>query len=140
MNTRLIIAILIGSIVSFLLGWVVFGMLMEPYYDTNMIKYKGLYRDEATMRLWGIYLAQLAWCTLLGFVLNMRPTKLNIGSAFVTGTLVMGLAMLGINLMMWSSMNLATYQVYIVDTLTNAVYGGIVAVVIALILRPKATA
>ena len=35
MNTRLIVAALLGSVVAFFLGWLVYGILLAPYYEVN---------------------------------------------------------------------------------------------------------
>jgi hypothetical protein len=137
MNMRLIIAVLIGSVVSFLLGWLIFDILLGAYYESTMNVFKGLQRDEATVRLWAIYLAQLAWCALLGYVLSRQSGNYSIGSSFVTGAVVMGLAGGAFNLMMWATMNLAPYKLYVVDTAVNAVFGGVIAVIIGMILKPK---
>jgi hypothetical protein len=39
--------------------------------------------------------------------------------------------------MMWATMNLAPYKLYVVDTAVNAVFGGVIAVIIGMILKPK---
>jgi hypothetical protein len=137
MNMRLILAILVTSVFSFLLGWLIFDILLGTFYESNMNVFKGLQRDEATVRLWAIYLSQVAWCALIGFVLSRQAAKITIASSFVTGALVIGLAGAAFNLMMWATMNLAPYKLYVVDTAVNAVFGGIIAVVIGVILRPK---
>jgi hypothetical protein len=137
MNMRLIIAVLIGSVVSFLLGWLIFDILLGTYYEANMNSFKGLMRDDATVRLWAIYLSQLVWCSLLGYVLTRQSEYHSVSSSFITGALVMGLAGGAYNLMMWATMNLAPYKLYVADTALNAVFGGVIAVVIGRILKPK---
>ena len=137
MNMRLIIAVLVGSVVSFLLGWLIFDILLGTFYEGTMNSFKGLMRDDATIRLWAIYLSQLGWASLLGYVLSLRSGTYSIMTSFLTGFVVIGLAGLSFNMMMWATMNLAPYKLYVIDTLLNAVLGGITAIVIVLILKPK---
>lgn len=134
MNTKMIVAALVGSVASFLLGWVVWGMLMMPYYEANTVNYPGLFRDEATMRLWAIYVGQLAWSGLLAYIFSAWANISTFGKGFMGGAIVFGLVSLGINFMMFAQFNLHTYQVYIIDTLINVAFGGIVGGIIAFVL------
>ena len=36
MNTKVILASLAAFVVSFLMGWLVYGMLLKGYFDANM--------------------------------------------------------------------------------------------------------
>ncbi|MFN0033134.1 MAG: hypothetical protein ACKVOR_13320 [Flavobacteriales bacterium] len=134
MNMRIIVAALIGSVVSFFLGWVVFGMLLDPYYQSNMVKYNGLVRGMDDMRLHGIYLAQLCWCGLIAYVFGVLGNVKSFMKGAIAGGIIFGLAFAGVDLMMWSGMNLFGFKMVVIDALANGIFGGLISGVIALIL------
>ena len=133
MTTKTILAALIGAVVSFLLGWVVFGILMHDFYADNAVSYTGLMRGPDT-RLWGIFLAQLAWSALLAYVFDRWANYRTFGSGFKGGFIIFFLAVAGFDIMSWSQMNIYPYHVILVDILANAVFGGIVGGVVAMVL------
>jgi hypothetical protein len=137
MNTRLIVAALLGSVVSFFLGWLVYGILLAPYYEANEVHYHGLQRLHGDMRLYGIYLSQLSTSFLLAFIFQQWARIHTFGKGFVGGMIFGFFTAVSINLYMWSSMNLFQWEVYAVDAVVNALFLGIVGGVIATILGWK---
>lgn len=140
MSTKMIIATLVGFVFSFLLGWVVFGMLLDPYYQSQMIDYPGLMRGHEDMRLYGIALAQLSWSFLFAFIFDRWANIRTFGAGLTGGFIIFLFAYGGYDLMMWSSMNIAKWQFYAVDILVNSAFAGLVGGVIAFMLgRGKTT-
>ena len=41
MNTKVLLAAIVGGVVAFLLGWLLFGILLADFMDKNMIHYEG---------------------------------------------------------------------------------------------------
>jgi len=140
MNTRMLIAALIGAIASFLLGWVVFGMLLNPYYEANAVNYVGLYRSGSDMRLYGIFLSQLAMSGLLAFVFSRWSSVRTFGTGLAGGIIIGGLIALYIDLNMWSSMNLYPAKVFAVDVIVSTAFTGLIGGVVAVVLGWKKSA
>lgn len=131
---KMILATLAGTVVSFLLGWLVFGMLMMDYYKNSAVNYPGLMKDEATFRIEGIFLANLVLAFFTAYVFD-RWANIRTIPKGLFGGLFIGLCFsLTFDLFLWSQMNLYPYTVYIVDVLLNGAMGAVVGAVIAGVL------
>lgn len=132
MNTKTLIAAVAGAIVSFLMGWVVWGMLLMKYYESNYIHYDGLMLEMP--KLWAIFAAQLANGILFAWLFS-KMNITNFGAGFINGMIITFLVVLGFDLYMYSNMNLfANNTIIIVDVVVNTLFGGVVGGIIALIL------
>ena len=128
MNKQFYFAAIGGAIASFLLGWVVYGILLMDFYKTNTTVYEGLMKDPPV--LWAIFLAGLCSTTLLAWIFS----KMGITSFMkgVTTALWIGFLLTAwYNLSSHAFMNLYTTKLMIGDlvisSLFTAVIGGIVA-------------
>src|SRR3712207_8732781 len=45
MNIRILVATLAGGLTMFLLGWLIFGILLMDYFKANTIQYPGLMKE-----------------------------------------------------------------------------------------------
>lgn len=140
MSTKMLLAALVGGVVAFFLGWLVFGMLLQSYYEANSVHYEGLYRGEDEMRLYGIFLSNLCWAGLLAYIFDKWANIRSFGPGFMGGAIVFALTTAGFDLMMWSTMNMGPYKMYIVDVLVQAVFGGIIGGVVGFVLGRGKTA
>ena len=136
MSTKMLLATLVGGVVSFFLGWLVFGILLDPYYKSHMVNYEGLMRNMETgeVRMVGIALAQFCFAGLLAYIFDRWANIRNFAQGFMGGFIVMGLAYAGFNIFMWSTMNLGPYIMYAVDIVANAIFGGVIGGVIGWML------
>lgn len=66
MNSRLFLACLAAGIVSFILGFIVFGIAMADYFDASMYQYEGLERAEPNMV--SLLIFNLAGGAMVGYV------------------------------------------------------------------------
>ena len=57
MNTKTIVAGVIGGIVYFLLGWLIYGMLMSDFFEANSGSATGVMRADDEMIMWALALA-----------------------------------------------------------------------------------
>lgn len=134
MNTKIIIAAVVGSIAAFLLGWVIWGMLLMNYFEANTVQYEGLMLPESDMRLWAIYISNLANAFLFAWLFD----KMNINTlmgGLQTGAIINALFAVSIDMMFYSMMNwyIGT-TIIIVDVIVNAVFGAVIGAIIALML------
>jgi hypothetical protein len=132
MNTRTIIAAIAGAVTSFLLGWLVYGILLKDYYASAYVPYEGLMYEMPV--LWAIFLGGLAH----SFLMSWLFTRMNIMT--FTGGLQYGLIInfflfLSQNLYMYASMNIFSgVSIVAIDILISTVFAGIISGVIALTL------
>ena len=132
---KLILAAIAGSVIQFLLGWLIYGILLANFMDSQTTHYDGLIKDMNTgsfMIL--VYLAGLAMSFLLAFIFQ-RWAKFESILKGLTGGMILGFFIaLSYDLNSFSMMNLISVNAMIVDVIAYAVIIGIVGAIIAWIL------
>jgi len=131
MSTKSIIAAIVGAIVAFFAGWVIWGMLLMDFYEAHSTQYEGLYKEP--MIYAGIFVSQLAWGFLLAYLFEKMGVT-TFAAGFLQGVIIFFLISLAFDVFMYSSMNLMDTTVIAVDVIVNAIFGGIVGGVIAMML------
>ena len=81
MNTKLLLAALIGAIVAFFLGWLVWGILLMDYYNAYTTQYEGLMRNPPV--LWALFLSQLAWTFMFAYIFDKWANITTFKSGFM---------------------------------------------------------
>lgn len=138
MNAKTIIAAVVGAIAAFLLGWIIWGMLLMDYFIANMVNYEGLMINPPI--LWAIFLSGLATSFLLAYLFEKMNVH-TLADGFKNGLIIYFFIALSMALYFYASMNWYSGKVVmIVDVVVNSIYGGLIGMVIALMLgRGKAT-
>jgi hypothetical protein len=141
MNTKVLVAALVGAIVAFLLGWIIFGMLLMGFMETSVIAYDGLMKGEGEMNLGLLFTSNLVMSLLLAYVAH------GMGVADLKGGLVLGatlgfLFFLSVDLSFLAMMNFYASPVgAVVDVLANTVwFAGIGAAVGLMLGRGRSAA
>jgi hypothetical protein len=120
MNSKTLIAGLIGGVVAFLAGWVIFGVLLMDFFTNNMVPYTGLLKEP--VEIWAIALGSLIHGILLAYVFNLGGVhSVSIGA--VAGGVVFFLMALGVDLMIYAQFNLYTFSLIALDVLGTTVLG-----------------
>lgn len=133
MNTKTLLAALASGVAAFLLGWVIYGIMLKGYMDAHTSQAAlGLMKTEPGLGylLAGdlVYGLAIAWA--LG---RMGATSAMTG--FVAGLILMGLIGLGYDLMFFGLMNMYNgHMAMVVDVLASAVIGGIAGAVAGAVL------
>jgi len=130
MNMKIIRGTVFGGIAFFLLGWLVWGILlaetMKPMYDTT------LNRAENEMIWWAMILSNLVFALLVTLALNWSGAK-NLADGLKIGTLVGALYALSVDLGMFSMTTMINDMTgVVVDTLAYAVVTAVAGLVIVL--------
>lgn len=135
---KLIFAAIAGSVLQFLLGWLIYGILLANFMDSQTTHYDGLVKDMNTgsfMIL--VYLAGLSMSFLLAFIFQ-RWAKFESILKGLTGGMILGFFIaLSYDLNSFSMMNLISVNAMIVDVIAYTVIIGIVGAIIAWILGYK---
>ncbi len=127
MNVKTLIGGLIAGVTAFLLGWVIYGMLLMDYFTNNMVKYDGLTKDP--MEMWAMGVSNLALGLLLAYVFNGSGVK-TARNGIASGAIFFGLFSVGVNMMFYAQMNLFSLQLICVDVLASLVWGALVGAVL----------
>lgn len=141
MTTKVLLAALAGGIAAFLLGWLIFGMLLMGYSEANMVHYDGLMKGEGEMNLPLLFISNVLIALLLAYIGHRMGVSSLVGG-LVMGTIVGFLFYLSVDLSFLSMMNLfANRTMVLVDVLANTVWTAGVGAVVGLMLgRGKSTA
>jgi hypothetical protein len=137
MKIGTLVGALVGGVVMFLLGFLLFGLLLSEYFKGNTIEYAGLVKDPPV--IWAIFLFNLAWAYLIAFVLDYAGRS-GWGEGAKAGAIIMFILALGIDLEFHAFMNihkeLAPMIVHIlIVTLMGGVAGAVIGYVQAVFAR-----
>lgn len=122
MNTKTLLGGILTAVIAFLLGWVIFGILLMDYYSANMTTYSGLLKNPPEM--WAIAVANLTWGLLLAYIFNLSGIK-SVAKGFTAAFVINLLMILGFDLMMEAQFNLYSEKLLVIDVIVNALFGGI---------------
>jgi hypothetical protein len=123
MKTKFILAGLAGGVINFLLGWLVYGLLMMKFFESNTMHYEGL--AKAMPDLWLLILSCLAVGFFMVFVFS-RWANIATWKGGLIGGLIIGLFMsLIYDLSFLSMYNLYNATATIVDIILAGITYGI---------------
>jgi hypothetical protein len=135
MNSKTMVGGILAGIVSFLLGWLVFGILLMDYYTRNMKNYEGLMKSSP--EIWAIAVSNLCFGMLLAFVFQLAGIK-TASRGFITAMVISLLTSVSLNLYMYAQFDLYAGSMLVTDVLVNAIFGGIVGAFLGRWLGRKA--
>jgi uncharacterized membrane protein len=118
-----------GGVAYFLLGWLVWGMLLMNFMKEHTKDIPGVMRDEKDMIWWAMIVANLA----MGFLLSYILSKSNASSAGsgAAGGFVFGLLVsIAFDTMMYAQMDLWDTTAILVDVVAMTVVSTIVGAII----------
>jgi hypothetical protein len=116
---KTLLASLAGAFTGFIYGWVVYGMLLMGYMQSNMTEYPGLMKEESVAQILGYFVSNFASALLLSLVFS-RWANINTPLAGLkTGALFGILICFGIDIMFMTGMNLYTTSSLIVDIIAG---------------------
>ncbi|MEP7166065.1 MAG: hypothetical protein ABI741_15285 [Ferruginibacter sp.] len=127
MKSKTLIGGLIAGVISFLLGWLVFGMLLKGYYDANMMHYPGL--TKANPYIPALIIANLAWGMLLAYIMDISGAN-SMAKGFTCGLIIFFFVTLGADAFSIAFMRLIRIRLALVDIAVGAVFGGVVGSVV----------
>ena len=130
MNTnKFLIGGIIGGVTNFLLGWLIYGVMLMSFMQSHSNNSAGAFRTEENMVWWAMIAGNLAFGFLFSYILN----KSNVSSAaagIATGATVGLLMGVAIDLMMYAQLNLWDTTSMAVDIAASTVISAIVGAVI----------
>ena len=138
MNGKTLLAALAGGVASFLLGWLVFGILLKTTYDGMMTEAgAAIMRPEAEMMnyMWAMILSNLVYGLLLALIFSRWANISTFQSGAIAGGVIAFLVVLSFDLGMYSMMSAwKGGSGLIIDPLINGVVGAVVGGVVGWVL------
>jgi len=130
-SKRFVTGSIVGGIVLFLTGYVIFNIVLRSFFETNMGSATGLARDPPF--LWAIALGCLAYAVLICYAMGARGAT-GLGGGIRVGAIVGFLLWLTADLISYGSTNATTLTAVLVDAVAAAVHGGIGGAAIGLLV------
>ena len=132
-----LLATLVGFIVLFLLGWLIYGMLLMDFYGNNSGSASGVMRADDEMIWWALILGNLFQAYLLVYIFgnwaNITTFTDGLKAGAIIG-LIMGLAF---NFTMYGTSNIMNMTSALVDPFVSAVMMSITGGVVGFMLGRK---
>ena len=127
MNNRVLVGGLIGGIVFFLLGYLIYGMALASLWEENTLE--GVSRSMEEMQWAFLILGNLFFGFLLAYVLDKANT-LSFSSGATVGAVVALLVGLAVNFTMYGTSHTHTLTAHFADIIALTIMGAIVGSVI----------
>lgn len=125
MNTKMLIGGVLGGIVYFLLGWLVYGILLAGTMEGNCMR-----AHDAILPLW-IFTGNVFTGLMLSYVFSRMTTVNTLGSGAMAGAVIGLLSAIGIDCLMYGTTTVVTEPMHILmDAAITAVLWAIVGGVI----------
>ena len=120
---------LVGGVAFFLLGWLVFGMLLMNFMMEHSVSSSAAFRGEANMVWWAMAVGNLALGLLLSYVIAKAGNH-SAGAGMITGAVTALLMSMASNCITYAQINLWDSTAMVVDIFASAVLGGVVGAII----------
>lgn len=130
MNENSMMPTLVGAVVLFVAGFLIYGLALAGFYESNAGTATGVVKDM--LWVW-LILSTLAYAALLTLVLGWAGST-DPGSGFRTAAVVGLLMAISIDFGQYAMTNVANLTLTIVDPIVAAVHGGIGGAVIGMML------
>ncbi|MBK9107199.1 MAG: hypothetical protein IPM92_02155 [Saprospiraceae bacterium] len=130
MNTKTLIAGLLGGIAYFFLGWLLYGMLLASTFESLMGSAQGVNRSDDEMVLWALAIGNLAMGLAMAYILNNWAKVSTVQTGAINAATVALMLSLGYDLMWFSTTHLMTLSGVLLDvvvyTAMSAIAGAII--------------
>ena len=135
MNMKVLLAALAAGVASFLLGWLVHGVLLRSYMEAGMTPAAfALHKQMENFNWIGMIIANLAGGTLIAWALSRMGVNTAMGG-LVPGAIIGFLIAVMYDMFFYSMMNMySSKMVVVVDVLANTVSCGMLGAVAGLVL------
>jgi hypothetical protein len=124
-------ATVVGGIVSFVVGYLIWGMLSANFFASNAGTATGVMKEPMNMPI--LFVGTLVGAALMTLIIGKWAKATSAGEGMKVGAIVGLLFSLNYGLIMYATSNLSTLTATLVDPILSAVHGGIVGAVIAVV-------
>jgi hypothetical protein len=128
-SNKFLLGGIIGAVVYFLLGWVIWGVLLMNFMKEHSNQASGVFRDEKDMIWWAMVAHTFALGFLLSYIIGKSNTR-SAGSGAGMGAVFGFLLSIAVNLMLYAQLDLWDLTSIAVDVVAMTVASSIVGAVI----------
>ncbi|MFN3840810.1 MAG: hypothetical protein ACK4RF_08885 [Cyclobacteriaceae bacterium] len=132
-----ILATLAGFVVFFLLGWLLYGMLLMDFFNGNQGTATGVMRADTEMIWWALAVGNLMQAYLLVYIFGNWANITTFGGGFKAGLIIGLIIGYGVDLTMYGTTNIMNLTGALVDPLVVGLMMGVSGGVIGVVLGKK---
>jgi hypothetical protein len=141
MNTRVLAATVAGGAALFLLGFLVYGILLDAWMRAQTVPHPGLMLESP--RFVTLIIANLVWAMLVALIFDRWASIGTFTGGLIGGAMITFFMGLYYDLMNVSFMNMfSSFTPVVVDiiafTVIGGISGGVVGAVLGMMGKPKA--
>lgn len=129
-----VIGTIVGAVVIYGVGYLIFTVLLGDYYAANGGSATGVIRDSQI--LWALVIGALAYAALILYAMRSQAGAANMVSGMKVGAVVGFLLWACADFTLYGITNMNNLNVTIVDPFVELVHGGIAGAVLGALL-PK---
>ncbi len=126
---------IVGGILYFFLGWLIYGTLLAGFMQTHPGTVTGVERAPDDMQYLYLAIGNLAMGFLLAYIF-VKGNVNSMGGGFITGGVVGALVSIGVDCVMYGTTNIISKTAMAADvaamTIMTAVVGGVVGMVLGM--------
>jgi len=134
-----IMATLAGFVTLFLLGWILYGMLLMDFYAANAGSATGVMRSDTEMVWWALVLGNISQAYLLVYIFSKWTTITNFTEGLKAGIIIGLILGFAFNLSMYGTSNMMNLTAALVDPLVSAAMMGLTGGVIGMVIGKSGT-
>ena len=132
MNTnKFVIGGIAGGVAAFLLGWLLYGMLLKDFYAANAGTDCSVDRGDAII-MWALVVGNLAFGFLLSYIFTRWASINTAGGGAQAGAIIGFLMGLGMDMVMYGTTTMMKLNGVLVDIAVSTVMTAIVGAVVGM--------
>lgn len=129
---RLVTGTLVGGIIVYALGYLIFDLAFADFYAANVGSATGVARDPQLV--WAVALGSLSYAALVTLAIGSRAGSSHMGAGVKIGAVVGFLLWFTVDFILYGATNVTNLTRAVVDPLLELVRGGMAGGVIAVVL------
>lgn len=134
MNSKSIIAAVVGGVAFFILGYLFYVILLGSFFEANSGQVSGYMKDPADANILAIFLGNLAAAVLLTIIFDSWSNIRSFAAGAKAGAIFGLLVSLSFDLVMYGTTNAYNLTATLVDPIVGAITVGITGGVIGMLL------
>ncbi len=134
-TNKILLAGLAGGVVFFLLGWLLYGMALASFMESQTTpEGASVMRSDDSMLFWAMIVGNLAYGFLLSVVFGRWANISTWQTGAMAGAVIIGLLACGVDFMFYGTTTIMTMTGILVDIVTFIVMGAVAGAVVAMVL------
>ena len=134
-TNKILLAGLAGGVVYFLLGWLIYGMVLASFMDGQSTpEGMAVMRPDDGMVFWAMIVGNIAGGMLLAVIFGRWANISTWQTGAMAGAVIAGLMAMSYDFLIYGTTNMMSLTGVLVDIVVYAVLGAIAGAVVAMVL------